>query len=190
MHKLLGEAHHSAVKFIELGALVISETVIPDPETQVYQQTPVNGLYFRQSGRLLTSEKEGDLVERASKGFKLGAFFELQRVGKVRRQSPNIVNNRKTNPVYSQETPTAVSLVAIRWIDEETLHHAIPTYQERVPVAVTAQSWTKDTVFGDAFANNPSGTCNIKIQSAAAEDPALAFIESALRAYRAIRSAD
>lgn len=186
MSKVLIDAHPSAVKFNELGAQVIGETVIPGPETQVYLQVPANGLYYRHSGRLLTSEEKGDLVERARNGFNLGAFFELQRVGKVTRQSPNIVTRRWTNPVHSLETPAVAGLVAIRWIDGDTLHHAIPRNQERAPVSVTVQSWSKDTVLGSDFAHNPSGTCNSKIQSAAPEDPALAFMESALRAYRSL----
>jgi hypothetical protein len=188
-NKLTTGAHPSAIKFNELGVQVIGETAIPGPDIQVYQQVPTNGLYSRQSGRLLTSQDKGDFVERARKGFELGVLFELQRAGKVTRNAASVVTDRWVNPVHSLRNDATGTLVAIRWIDEEGLHNAIPQNQDRVPFSVTVQSWSKDTVAGNDFAVNPSGECDSTVKSREIEDLALRFIESAIRAYEALKTA-
>ena len=188
MNVQIDEQHKSAVEFQNLSSRVVHNTQIPGPETQVYEQDPVNGLYYRHSGRLLTSQPEGDFIRRARSGFKTRELFELQRSGQVSRQaSTRMVTPRRINPVYRLDLPEDCRYVAIRWVDEEGLHEAIPQNKNGMPVSVSVISWLGDTVMSNVFSKNPSDVYDRKTKSAESDDPTLELFYKALRAYRHIQ---
>lgn len=187
MTNVLTAVHPSALEFHNLGGRVIGETAVPGPEVQVYQQVPANGLYYRRSGRLLTPQASGGFVERARAGYNQGAWFELQRTGAVLRQAPDIETRRRINPVHVIDGSLRPSFVAIRWVDEEGVHQAIPQNEESSPLSVTVQSWLGDRVMQQAFSSDPSGSVDRRVKSAEPEDPALSLYQAALRAYEIIR---
>lgn len=178
--------HQSAIGFRAFSVKILGETVVPGPEEQVFAQEPINGLYFRFSGRLLTSQPKGNLVDRVRRGHKVGALFELQRAGNVSRQAPDIRTDRRTSPVFCLDDPSNPSFAAIRWIDKEGFHQAIPDDYEGRPMNLSVQTWLGDRVTSAAFAENPSGSWNRKITSDESADPALMLLYSAQCAYKTI----
>jgi len=181
MHAISAEADPSAVGFHELTQLVVAETNIPDPDLQVYQQQPNNGLYYRSSGNLLSSQPEGNFYDRAMLGQKESQFFELKRKGAVQRLEPSVILHDRIHPVYGLVDPTDVRYVGISWLDEEGVHHVMP--RERGD-KVTVLSWLGSSVAGQAFACDTTSSFDRKVQSDATEDPALEFCDRALKAYR------
>lgn len=189
-----GPAHPVAIEFRNFSGFAVDGTTVPGPEVQVHQQRPHNGLYFRKSGRLLTSEKEGDLVERVRAGLGKVSFFELQRVGQVTRQEPLIATRRRINPVYCLANPRSSEFVAIRWVDEDGLHEAVPQnrveHDVRLPLSVTVLSWLAATVVCSEFQADPTASVDTKTHStASAEDPMSGFLYRAMHAYGAIQPA-
>ena len=185
----LTEQQESPLLFQGLSARVVKETVIPGPEDQVYQQHPSNGLYFRHSGRLLTSEEDGEYTQRAISGYLKGRkLFELQRTGDITRQKPRIESPYRTNPVFCLDNPDDAGYEFMRWIDEEGLHQATPHNKDGAPVLLVVISWLGDAVLGDSFAKNPSSVDVRKIRSDELGDPALPIFEQAQKTYEQISS--
>lgn len=188
MPDLAVSPHPSALEFQGLAEHVVATTPVPGPETQVYEQEPDNGLYYRKSGRLLTSESHGELIDRARSGADAGVLFELQRRGSVARGAASILTRRRVNPVHQLDEIMQNNFVSIRWIDEEGMHEAIPTYQNGQPRTIAVLSWIGDTIRGRDFAHNPSAATDRKVRSVDTEDPAVELFERAATAYRKIRA--
>lgn len=181
--------HPLAVRFQTLSLQVIAETAVPASDMQVYEQEPTNGLFYRHSGRLLTSQDKGGYVERARAGHEIGALFELQRSGSVTRQTPRTVTERRINPVFDLDNPETRPYVAIRWVDEEGVHEAHPQRYDGNPTSVSILSWLGDRVHDDDFLTTTSSSYDRKIRSARIKDPALEFYDRALQAYQDIKHA-
>src|SRR3989344_1484680 len=157
--------HPSAVEFLGLSEQVITATLIPEPSIQVYQQEPENGLFYRRSGRLLTSQKGGGFVDRARSGLNDGELFELQRAGSVTRQRPHIEIPGRVNPVHCLDPPQTLGYISINWIDESGMHNALPVDNKNLLAGVTVISWLEETVMGDGFAKDPFSTYDAKTRS-------------------------
>lgn len=180
----------SPLLFYSLSERVVRETAIPGPDDQVYKQAPCNGLYFRHSGRLLTSEADGDYAQRAISGYnKDKTLFEIQRTGSIARQRPRIERTKRTNPVFCLDNPTNADYEFIRWIDEEGLHQATPHNKDGTPVLMVVISWLGDTLLGSSFARDPASVEVRKARSDELGDPALPLFEQAQNAYELISSA-
>lgn len=176
--------HPSAVEFHELSRQVVGDTKVPGPDMQVSDQNPKNGLFYRESGRLLTSQNQGGLVVRMRAGVARGAFFEIQRHGKVMRQESCLGIAKRTNPVHLLADLEDPRYVAMRWLGEEAVHEVIPVYEAGKPVKVTIGSWLLDNVLSDQFADDPTVARNTLVRSREINNLALAFYESALHAYQ------
>lgn len=181
------QIHESATAFNDLSQLVVKETRVPGPEEQVYQQNPTNGLYFRKSGRLLTSQPEGSLQLRVQRSLKVGHLFELQRIGSVSQQRPDIRRVSRSNPVHCLDVTNSTRFEVIRWLDEEGLHVADPQYDKRDPAFVTVLTWSPDTITDSQFLIDAAKSQYDDItRSDATDDPVLELAAHAVRAYETI----
>lgn len=186
---LLRRAHPSATELRDLSDRIVDDTKIPDADKQVYEQEPPNGLFYRRSGRLLTSQASGNLVDRVRATYGSRSLFEVQRIGAVERQRSSVETARRINPVHCLASPGAYGYVAMRWMDEEGLHEAIPQNQSGLALSVAVLSWLGTTVLENPFQSDPMGSYDRKIKSNAPEDPALALCTSALSAYQKLQFA-
>lgn len=147
-------------------------------------------MFFRHSGRLLTSEADGEYFQRAISGlFKDGKLFELQRTGSVTRQRSRTERTNRTNPVFCLDNPANADYEFIRWIDKKGLHQATPHNKDGKPVLMVVISWLGDASIDKSFARDPTSVKPEKIRSDELGDPALPLFEQAQTAYEQISSA-
>lgn len=183
--------HPSAVKFGGLSKRAVNEAEIPRGDVQEYQQDPSNGLYYRKSGRLISSQHEGDFIERARAGIEAGVLFELVRVGRVVQQKPPVDIATRENPVFVLDTPDKADFQTMVWVDGEGLHQARPYNEEdRITRGIVVVSWVGDDIMGDEFAERSASVSSSKIRSAhQIDDPVLSFYAGALQAYETVIAA-
>ena len=182
-------SHPSAARFQHLVELAVANVEIPPGDVQEYDQRPHYGLYYRSSGRVITSELEGRFQARAVAGVKKGTFFELGRSGRVDPASPRIDRSDWKNPVHILKDPAATKYHSLTWVDESGLHRVFPNRRQTASEptdTITVHSWTPERVLTPAFWRDPSAGAASRVVSEATDDPVLPYFERAARAYKVL----
>jgi hypothetical protein len=184
----------AALQFHELSKRVVDDVTPPRPVTKDYDITPVKGLYYRDSGRLLTPFTEDSLTRRVLSGLRRGVFFELQRIGSVEQEDSRLQTSRWHKPAHRIIERDNPCYAAMRWIDGEWLRETIPQYQQELdgtesPKSVIVLSWLGSTVVKRAQGSvNPFSHYDMRVRSIDDEVATLELFTEAEQAYKDIQS--